>query len=234
MRRRIEVLAATALCVLGIGIAAASLPASFAFDPPSESSGSGPGGSVLVALLFVLVRTLAGLLGIPLSDQLGAPASGSGLLGLVLAVARAVVPYLPAAVAVLAALAVVLLARALWSGQATVTLGSSRPIPGGLGGWTTETGRDRGTESGPRREWPRTEPGDPIGDAWVEFVERSGVESPATRTPSEVARTAVEDGMNERAVERLTAAFVETRYGPARPTNERCRRATAALDDVDA
>lgn len=233
MDRRHEVLAATGFCLLGVGIAAASLPASFAFEPPG-SDGAGADGSSLLALLIALVYLLAELLGIPLPDEMGAPTGEGGLLALVLDVVRAVAPYLPAAIAVLAVVAVALLARALWTSRAMValTLAPSRPAAGWWGDRSTETGT--GTDPDRRREWPPERPDDRIGEMWVALVERAGVDAPETKTPAEIARAAVDDGLDERPVEQLTTAFVETRYGPAEPTDERRRQATTALDELDA
>lgn len=52
----------------------------------------------------------------------------------------------------------------------------------------------------------------------------------ATRTPAEVARDAVDAGLDERPVEELTTLFREARYGDEPVTEERERRARAALD----
>jgi len=56
-----------------------------------------------------------------------------------------------------------------------------------------------------------------IADAWLELRRLAAVSNPATRTPAEVARAAVDRGLPRGPVMRLTETFREVTYGRADP-----------------
>jgi hypothetical protein len=65
--------------------------------------------------------------------------------------------------------------------------------------------------------------------AWREMTDHLDVAAPESSTPGEFAEAAVEAGMDPEAIRELTALFEATRYGDAAPTEDRERRAVAAL-----
>lgn len=88
---------------------------------------------------------------------------------------------------------------------------------------------DADSATGPRPDDPE-ETGPPsVEEAWQAFRDRVPVGDPATRTPGEVARTAVRRGYPDEAVRRLTDAFREVRYGDL-PREDRTESARTALD----
>lgn len=82
-------------------------------------------------------------------------------------------------------------------------------------------------------DWPTSHPANDIHEAWVNMVERANPEQPWTRTPAEVARTAVEAGMDSEAVGTITRHFEEVRYGNAPLTEERIRHAREWRERLD-
>jgi hypothetical protein len=68
-----------------------------------------------------------------------------------------------------------------------------------------------------------------IEAAWLAMVEALPVERPETKTPGELAATAVEAGLPAGPVERLTRAFRRVAYGGYRRTEDRTERALAAV-----
>jgi len=69
--------------------------------------------------------------------------------------------------------------------------------------------------------------------AWREMTEHLDVDRPETSTPAEFADAAVEAGMSGADVGELTRLFEEVRYGGATPTEDRERRAVAALRRIE-
>ncbi|GAB7093946.1 hypothetical protein JCM30237_10980 [Halolamina litorea] len=84
----------------------------------------------------------------------------------------------------------------------------------------------------------RIEAGDAFGNevyrAWVEMTEHLAVERPQSSTPAEFAAAAVDAGMAPDDVRELTDLFEEVRYGDREVTEERERRAAAALRRIEA
>jgi len=72
-----------------------------------------------------------------------------------------------------------------------------------------------------------------VYDAWREMTAALSVERPATTTPSEFADAAVAAGMDREDVAELTWLFEEVRYGDEPVTDERERRATEALRNIE-
>lgn len=81
--------------------------------------------------------------------------------------------------------------------------------------------------------WPSSEPADDLQRAWLAMVERANPDRPWTRTPAEVARAAVNAGIDSETVRTLTIHFEEVRYGNAPLTEERRRQARQWLDRLD-
>lgn len=65
--------------------------------------------------------------------------------------------------------------------------------------------------------------------AWAEMTDSLSVDRPASSTPAEFASAAVEAGLDREDVEELTVLFEAVRYGGRAVTDERERRAVAAL-----
>jgi hypothetical protein len=86
---------------------------------------------------------------------------------------------------------------------------------------------------GPAAESLAPAPQNDVERAWVELVERAGVDRPRTRTPRDCARRAVERGFDPGDVERLRRTFEDVRYGTTPPTDEQARRARETLASLD-
>ncbi|GAA0514648.1 protein of unknown function [Halorubrum aquaticum] len=69
--------------------------------------------------------------------------------------------------------------------------------------------------------------------AWREMTEALEIDRPASATPGEFATAAVEAGVDEEPVSELTDVFERVRYGGADPTDDRERRAAAALRRIE-
>ena len=69
--------------------------------------------------------------------------------------------------------------------------------------------------------------------AWAEMTESLTVEHPESSTPAEFATAAVEAGMTEDDVERLTELFAGVRYGDASVTEEREQEAIDILRRIE-
>ncbi|MDZ5812032.1 DUF4129 domain-containing protein [Halorubrum sp. AD140] len=69
--------------------------------------------------------------------------------------------------------------------------------------------------------------------AWRDMTEVLDVDRPASSTPAEFAAAAVDAGVEEGPVAELTAAFERVRYGGEDATEERERRAVAALRRIE-
>lgn len=70
--------------------------------------------------------------------------------------------------------------------------------------------------------------------AWVAMTRNLAVEHPESSTPAEFAEAAIDAGMSPGDVRELTGLFETVRYGDAPPTDERERRALAALRRIEA
>lgn len=90
-------------------------------------------------------------------------------------------------------------------------------------------GREGGREPG-RDHAATPAPENGVQRAWIELVERSGVDDPWTKTPQECTRAAVAAGADPDAVRRLRRTFEAVTYGTAVATDERVRAAEETLD----
>lgn len=99
------------------------------------------------------------------------------------------------------------------------------------GGWVADRTPERPASGRP--SWPSSEPADDLQRAWLAMVERANPDRPWTRTPAEVARAAVEAGIDSETVGRLTSHFEAVRYGNAPLTEERRRQARQWLERID-
>ncbi|MEZ3142451.1 DUF4129 domain-containing protein [Halobaculum sp. MBLA0143] len=70
--------------------------------------------------------------------------------------------------------------------------------------------------------------------AWREMTTHLDVDRPRSSTPAEFAAAAVEAGIDREDATELTALFEEVRYGGEEVTDDRERRAVAALRNVEA
>lgn len=77
--------------------------------------------------------------------------------------------------------------------------------------------------------WPPADPATEVDRAWLAMVRRLDVDRPWARTPAEFAAAAADAGMDSQAVEQVTAAFRDVRYGGAAVTDECRERARSAL-----
>ena len=89
---------------------------------------------------------------------------------------------------------------------------------------------DEGSEAS---RWPPGEPMNEVDKAWYAMVRDLDLERPWTRTPREVAGAAVDVGMDPEAVEAVTTAFSDVRYGGADPTAAHRERARTALRHLE-
>ena len=71
-----------------------------------------------------------------------------------------------------------------------------------------------------------------IDEAWQTMVESVPLRRDESKTPAEVARAAVDGGLPQSAVERLTAVFRDVRYGRYPRSDERKRTAREALAEI--
>ena len=69
--------------------------------------------------------------------------------------------------------------------------------------------------------------------AWREMTEVLDVDRPASSTPAEFATAAVDAGVDEEPVTRLTGVFERVRYGGEDPTDDRERQAVEALRRIE-
>ncbi|MDS0282295.1 DUF4129 domain-containing protein [Haloarcula onubensis] len=76
-------------------------------------------------------------------------------------------------------------------------------------------------------------PQNEVERAWVELVQRAGIDRPRTRTPRDCARRAVETGFDPGHVDRLRRTFEDVRYGTHPPTDEQARLARETLDRLN-
>lgn len=154
----------------------------------------------------------------------GGHSGGAGAAGRGTAPAESPLERLWSLLPVVAALAVAGLAYRYRSRLAALVLA----LRAGLG----DDGAVRATGDA-AREWPGGAPDDEVTRAWLAMVRRLDVPRPQSRTPLECARAAVDAGMDPDAVETLTQAFVEVRYGDRPVTEERRERAREGLRRLD-
>lgn len=108
-------------------------------------------------------------------------------------------------------------------------------------------GDDGGDDDSVDREDPTGEVGTPVSTpplddvdasngvyrAWRELAASVDGVGGRTLTPAEVARRAIDDGLDGEAVRAITETFAEVRYGGRPATEDRESRARAALDRLD-
>ena len=70
-------------------------------------------------------------------------------------------------------------------------------------------------------------------EAWAALSRRVAIPNRRTRTPGEIARTAIDRGYPDEPVQRLTDAFREVRYG-GRSRGDRTEIARSALERLRA
>lgn len=109
---------------------------------------------------------------------------------------------------------VLLLLGYRWAGR---LVPSSRPANGG----------------GEPTPWPPADPTTDVDRAWITMVGRLDLDQPWTRTPAELAETAIEAGMDPEGVRAVTATFSEVRYGGSAVTEAHRERARSALRRID-
>jgi hypothetical protein len=68
--------------------------------------------------------------------------------------------------------------------------------------------------------------------SWSGMIDRAGIEDIGTKTPSEIAESAKEAGLDPGAVDELTDVFEEVRYRDTEPTAEQERRAKEAFERI--
>lgn len=73
----------------------------------------------------------------------------------------------------------------------------------------------------------------PIDEAWLQLLDRAGIDDPHARSPRGSARRAVENGLPREHVESITREFEAVRYGPAEPTPDRVDRVESELARID-
>jgi hypothetical protein len=76
------------------------------------------------------------------------------------------------------------------------------------------------------------DPAESVAEAWERMAERVPVRNPAATTPLEYARAAIDAGLPEGPVRRLTDLFRRVRYGPGAECDHHLERAREALDAV--
>ena len=89
-------------------------------------------------------------------------------------------------------------------------------------------------ESGKTRVVLDTDSENEVYHSWSRMIERAGVEDIRTKTPSEIAESAKEAGLDPGAVDELTDVFEEVRYRDSEPTAEQERRAKEAFERIKA
>ena len=80
--------------------------------------------------------------------------------------------------------------------------------------------------------WPRSPPSNPVERAWAAMIRSLDPEHPEIMTPQEFAAMAVEAGLDETAVARLTETFEEITYGGQAVTTTRERIANECRDQL--
>ena len=78
----------------------------------------------------------------------------------------------------------------------------------------------------------RAAPTNEVAQAWYEMAALVDADVAETESPRQCATRAVEAGADRSAVDRVTTAFEEVRYGHAPVTDDRRRRAHEGLDTV--
>jgi len=81
---------------------------------------------------------------------------------------------------------------------------------------------------------PRPAPTNDVAQAWYEMVALVDADVSRTASPRDFANRAVAAGADRSAVERVTSAFEEVRYGHAEVTPERRQRAREGIADIRA
>lgn len=116
---------------------------------------------------------------------------------------------------------------------AGLLLGGAALLLGLRGGNEVSAPSAPGGASGAPGDRPPPAPDDGVARAWYRMVERLDTRNRESRTPAELARRAIDEGMHPDAVQELTALFRTVRYGADRPTTDRERRAARALERLE-
>lgn len=216
--KRLRVVVGAASCALAVGVSAAALDRSVPPGGRLVRPGDASVGGSLLALLVAALQRLLALLGVdlPARGSVAAPRSVFDALFAVVAVVAPLVPWL------IAALGLGVAGALAWGSYRRTPLARAESRP-------DRPDANAATDD----EWPADASGNDVYATWAEMVVRSGVESPRTATPDECATAAVDSGLDPAAVAELTRLFAETRYGPARATPERARRARHAFRRLD-
>ncbi|WP_327053261.1 DUF4129 domain-containing protein [Halomicrococcus gelatinilyticus] len=212
---RRKIAAAAALLAVGaLASAATALERSLAVDQSLPGQDRGPAPSVsLVALLYRLAARLLAAVGIE-------PSGGPGAAGR---------SALATVISVLAAHATELVVLATLGVAAVVAIAvAHRTTVGALLLRTTPSTSDMtGERSAERRESLRSvDPENEVFSAWLAMVRHVSDDPSRSRTPTEWASLAVDAGLDPDAVQSLTESFRQVRYGDARATEDRERRAS--------
>lgn len=129
----------------------------------------------------------------------------------------------------LLALLVDLLPLILLVGLAAVAVSQRERVAAALSRFT-----DRGADDDPDGPSPRPAPTNDVAQAWYEMAALVDADVSRTASPRECASRAVAAGADRAAVERVTSAFEEVRYGHEAVTPERRQRAREGIADVRA
>jgi hypothetical protein len=226
-RRQLRIVAVAALAVGSVSLAGAILPGAIGAQTQSVSSGvfvdgnttleDPPGPSELNLSETPWLQAYYQFFEPPDGSQNGTAAGGRDPGG-----GPDILPILAAvgsAVTVLTGLGAVVWVRWLWT---TPELGTTRETAGG----DEPTPATRPVPPGD------LDPSNEVYRAWCELVRRLEVSGAATMTPRELARSAIDQGFDREAVESLTRAFEQVRYGTM-ASGERESRARAALERLD-
>ena len=211
LTRRKFAAAAALLAIGALATAATALERSLAVDQSLPGQQRGPAPSVsLVALLYRLAARLLATVGLEPSGGIGAAGHST----------------FATAVTVLAAHAVELVALTVLAGTAVVAVAVARRTTVGAVLRRRRESASTREPSNERQESLRSvEPSNEVFRAWLAMVRRVADEPSRSRTPTEWSSLAVDAGLDPDAVTTLTDSFREVRYGDARATGERERRA---------
>lgn len=224
--RRLSALA-IALSTVLLAVVAATLDASVSTTAVPDPPKSAPTSSVsLLALLYLLLDAFLSLFGLSLDPPSG-QFSGGSLVGLAVSMLRSLYQYRLAIVT-----AVVLLTVLGLLYQYRHQLAVPRVLRSS--GETAEPAAGSSSSAASRADWPPEPAPESVQEAWVAMIRRvDDGEKPASRTPTEWQRIAIDAGLPADAVDTITTTFRTVRYGPASETETHLERVHAALDRLD-
>lgn len=81
-------------------------------------------------------------------------------------------------------------------------------------------------------EWEPGDPANSVQAAWIELLERSGLNNPHARTPEECRDAAIDAGLDSDAARTITSLFRDVRYGDQPLTDGRAQRARESLERI--